>query len=171
MIKLIILVLSLGAAACASRPPPPPVPPASPPAPVVQPAPPAVTRILAGGTPGGTPHRWGTRSFELRVIQGATQIRLHDEWSFQGVGMQPQDMGPNRHVCTPWEAFPDDLAKTVPAGIRACGDTIAHGVCEPIQAWFAATRPPASASPTTIQDPDPSGDAGLLGRARATCDG
>ena len=166
MIKLVTLVLSLGAAACASRLPPGPVQPASPPAPVVQPAAPAVTRILASGTPGSNPHKWGTRSFELRVIGDATQIRLHDEWSFQGVGMRPEDMGPHRHVCTPWEAFPDDLARTVPAGIRQCGDTNAHGVCEPIHAWFAATRPRTA----TVTDPDPSGDAGLLGRASAACD-
>lgn len=171
MITRLTLILSLSAVACASRPPTSPVQPASPPAPVVQLAPPAVTRIVAGGTPGSNSHQWGTRSFELRVIDGATQIRLHDEWSFQGVGMQPEDMGPNRHVCTPWEALSDDLARTVPAGIRGCGDTIAKGVCEPIHAWFTATRPPAPPTPTTtIPDSDPSGDAGLLGRASAACD-
>ena len=162
MIKL----LTSSLVACASRTPPQPVQPASPP-PVVQPAPPAVARIVAGGTPGSNTHRWGGRSFELRVMDGATQIRLHDEWSFQGVGMQPKDMGPNRHVCTPWEAFPENLARTVPPGIRACGDTIAHRVCEPVHAWFAATRPTA---PPTIQDPDPSGEAGLVGRGSAACD-
>lgn len=170
MTKLLTLTLSLVAVACASRPPhstEPASPPAPTPAPVVvQPASPAVTRISAGGTPGSNPHQWGSRSFELRLVNGATQIRLHDEWSFQGVGMEPKDMGPNRHVCTPWELFPDDLAKTVPAGIRACGDTIAHGVCEPIYAWFNATKPPA---PPTPVDPDPKGGAALLGRASATC--
>lgn len=165
MIKRLTFVLSLGAVACASRPTPSPVPPAPPP--VAQPAPPAVTRITAGGTPGSNSHKWGSRSFELRVIDGATLIRLDDEWTFQGVGMQPEDMGPNRHICTPWEAFPDDLARTVPAGIRACGDPIAHGVCEPIHAWFAATRPPA---PTPTTTPDPSENAGLLGRASVACD-
>jgi hypothetical protein len=170
MTKLLTLVICLGTVACATKPSP--VAPTSPPTPtpIVQqtPAPSAaVTRIIAGGTPGSNTHQWGSRSFELRAIDGATQIRLHDEWSFQGVGMQPKDMGPNRHVCTPWEPFPDDLARTVPAGIRACGDTMAHGVCEPIYAWFEATKPAPSAQPAPM---DGFEHGGMIGRPSAACD-
>jgi hypothetical protein len=123
-----LLALSLFVTACASSATPPPAAPRAEPTPQppAPPAGPAITRIDGGGWPGSNTHEWGSRHYELRGEAAAREVRIHDAIDFQGVGMQPGDMAPTRHSCTPWEPLPADTEATAAA----------------IQAWYRATQPP-----------------------------
>ncbi|MDX2094156.1 MAG: hypothetical protein SFX73_40370 [Kofleriaceae bacterium] len=135
-----VLALSLLATACASRATPPPAAPRAEPTatPTASPPQPEITRIAAGAAPGSNTHQWGSRFFELRGDTAARQVRIHDAVDFQGSGMQPSDMPPTRHTCTPWETLPADTAVTAEAN----------------GAWFRATQPAPPAAP-----PDPKREA------------
>lgn len=109
---------------------------------------PAIQRLDAGGWPGSNTHRWGARAFEIRDGATGREVRIHDAIDFQGVGMQPSDMGPTRHVCTPWEALPATLAVPTAEAIRAFYDSTArprandpHAVHQPS---YSFTRPSVS---------------------------
>lgn len=143
MTNFAYLLAALALTAC-SRSTPPPAAPA--PAPVVQPAPPApppptIHRLDAGGWPGSNTHQWGSRHYELRTEAGQLEVRIHDEIDFQGVGMQPQDMPPTNHRCTPWEPAPAPIAlPTTPPtrGHISCGAESA--LCAAIESHFKSTQ-------------------------------
>ncbi len=133
-------------AACSSAPRP--VPARPPPAAVV--AKPTLQRLIAGEAPGSTPHRWGSRSYELRIVHaGASgtglELRLHDEMHFQGVGMRPDQMPAPQHTCTAWEALP--AAILVPPTATSCAE--AKDECAAIEQHLHATdrSPAADVSP------------------------
>lgn len=154
-----LIALSLFVTACASSATPRPATPraeptgtptAQPPAP---PAGPPITRISAGGWPGSNTHEWGSRHFEVRGEASAREVRIHDAIDFQGSGMQPQDMGPTRHNCTPWEPLPADTASTA----------------EGIQAWYRATQPPPPPGPSEPHRVAASMDTFTFGRGLMEC--
>lgn len=106
---------------------------------------------MVGGWPGSNTHRWGSRAFELRTTQsGTVEVRIHDKISFQGVGMRPEDMPPDTHQCTPWEALPPTFA--MPTATK-CAD--APAMCDAIRAFYKSTaKPPAPQDPTMVIQPD-----------------
>ena len=120
-------------AACSTTPRPPTAKPAPSPATVVI-AKPTLQRLLAGGWPGSNTHRWGTRFYEVRLVRAgasgtAIELRVHDEISFQGVGMTPEQMPPTQDTCTAWEPLP--TAIRVPLTATSC--TEAKAECSAIE--------------------------------------
>jgi hypothetical protein len=120
-----------------------------------------VVRIHAGAWPRSNSHLWGSRLYELRHEDGKAQVRLHDEISFQGVGMKPEQMPPTRHTCTPWESLPQEVA------VRANETAAAHrggfdalvceehaATCTALRAWFESTAKPVAdtSDPGRISD-------------------
>lgn len=160
------LLLATLLAACSTAPAPAPAKPAPSPAPapvVVKPvvAKPALQRLIAGGL-GGTPHIWGTRSYELRRVgSGASgvvlELRIHDETHFQGVGMRPDQMPPAHHVCSPWEPLP--AAILVPPSATSCES--AKSECVAIDQHLRATA--GHEDPVAMHE-------SMFGRSRTTCD-
>jgi len=151
-------------AACSTAPRPAPVASKPPPAVVAPPpvaAKPTLQRLIAGGI-GGTPHIWGTRSYELRrVPSGASgivlELRIHDETHFQGVGMTPDQMPPPSHACSAWEALPATIL--VPPSATSC--ETAKAECAAIDAHLRSTARPAD--PVAMQE-------SMFGRSRASCE-
>ncbi|MCW5808274.1 MAG: hypothetical protein KIT31_38350 [Deltaproteobacteria bacterium] len=151
-----LAILLAMACAAAPRPPTPTAPAETPPVAV---APPALIRLAVGGLPGGTPHMWGSRSFELRRSTRGVEVRIHDQHQFQGYGMKPHEMPPTRHVCSRWELLPPDVMLAPPARDRTCADDAA--TCTAIEGWLKSTAPDRPAS-----DPIPST---TFGRRQVTC--
>lgn len=114
---------------------------------------------MAGGLPGSNTHRWGSRAFELRTTPaGTVEVRIHDTISFQGVGMRPEDMAPDSHQCTPWEALPPAIAMPT---ATTCADD--RATCDAIRAFYTSTaKPPVLQGPTMIVQHDSTYGRGIV---------
>jgi hypothetical protein len=130
---------------------------------------PPIARLRLGGWPSSNTHQWGMRFIDLQIRDdGTTRVRIHDEISFQGSGMQPEDMPPTRHACTRWEVLPDSIE--VPASLppmSACAD---QPLCKRLESWFVATQPPPPQAPsgTTVTS---SPGSSAYGRSIGGCEG
>lgn len=137
-IAMLVLAACGPRAASTTPAPPPPADAAS----VAPEAAPSITRLRFAPWPGSNTHQWGTRFLEIRGEDKQTELRLHDEVSFQGSGMQPHEMPPTRHTCSHWEPAPATLE--IPAHVRSAKDCsgAAKPVCDEIRAFLVGSRAP-----------------------------
>jgi hypothetical protein len=153
--------------ACSSTPIAPAKPAPAPVPAVVVAAAPALQRLMAGGVPGSNPHRWGARFYELRIVRSgasgtALELRIHDEISFQGVGMTPEQMPPTQHTCTAWEPLPATIR--VPSSAASCDDAKAE--CTAIEQHLRATDRSTEADLSRMDLPMPEL---MFGRGQTSC--
>lgn len=132
-----------------------------------------VARIDSGASSSAvTPHMWGPQTFDLRVVDGVWQLRIHDLTYFQGYGMSPEQMSPPRHTCTAWEPLPTDLVRSADLAsidLEKSDVVKAPRTHDAIEAWLRAHVRPVPRGPAN----QPASEAAFLsmtyGRPMGDC--